>query len=128
MTNHPTPVDDPADFPNDTNDQSTDKLIHQGTQLVKAVGDLRKAVERQRRTQALAIVLVFVAIVLLGCTIAENHQETNKLKSQFCGVVVGIVPGTGDPLPPAGPEGERARDLIRRFRVLASDFDCTLRP
>jgi hypothetical protein len=118
-----TPAQDPAD----TNEQATAKLIKQGTNLVDAVDDLRTAIDRQQRTQLVAIVVGAVLVLVLGGVAVDNHSQIDDLKAQMCGAVVGIVPVPGDAPPPAGPEGDRSRDVIQRFRILARDFNCTLR-
>jgi len=130
----PKPVADPADFPNDTTEESTHKLIDQGTVLVEEVRQLRKAVDRQRRVQFWAIVVgLMVATVgailisVLAVISVDNNEKINELKHQLCGAVVGIVPAPDEAPPPPGPQGDRARDVINRFRVLARDFNCTLR-
>jgi hypothetical protein len=125
--NGPTRADDPADFPNDTNEQSTHKLILQGTDLVKEVRLLRKSVDKQRRSQFWTRIVGFLVALVLGVVAFSNHSEVSLLKRQMCGAVVGIVPAPGDAPPPPGREGERSREVIGRFRVLAQDFECTLR-
>lgn len=126
-TNRPTPADDPADFPDDTSPESIAKLIEQGTQMVEGVEQLRVAVDRQRRVQFWAICAVAVLVLILGLVAFDNHGQIAELKQQMCGAVVGIVPAPGEAEPPPGKEGERSRDVIGRFRVLAKDFNCTLR-
>jgi hypothetical protein len=127
LSDLPMPADNPADFPDDTNEESTHKLILQGTELVDEVRLLRIAVDRQRRMWTLAILLGSLLILVLGLVAVDNDARLDETKAQICGAVVGIVPAPGDAAPPAGPEGDRSREVIRRFRVLATDFDCTLR-
>jgi hypothetical protein len=127
LSDRPMPADNPADFPNDTNEQSTHKLILQGTEVVKEVKELRGSIDRQRRVQLWRNVIGGVLIGVLSWVAFDNHGEIEELKSQMCGAVVGIVPAPGEADPPPGPEGDRSRDVISRFRVLAQDFNCTLR-
>jgi hypothetical protein len=119
-SNRPTPDDDQPG-------PATAALILQGTELLDEVRLLRKAVDRQRRMQTLLIVGVVLAILGFGRVAIDNNARIAELKQQMCGAVVGIVPAPGEAPPPAGKAGERARDVIGRFRVLATDFECTLR-
>jgi hypothetical protein len=127
LSDRPMPADNPADFPNDTNEESTHKLILQGTEVVTEVRLLRQAVDRQRLTQRKLIAAVAVLVIGLAALAGTNFWQISVLKQQMCGAVVGIVPAPGEAPPPPGPEGDRSREVIGRFRVLAWDFDCTLR-
>lgn len=121
VSNRPTPDDTTPGTP------TTATLIVQGTELLAEVRRLRRAVDRQRRVQTFAIIVGAVLIAFLGKLAVENGAAIRELKQQFCGVVVGIVPAPGEAAPPPGKDGERARDVIGRFRVLATDFECKLR-
>lgn len=122
MTTSDRTVDDPADFPDDTQAESVAKLIAQGTVTVQAVLQLSTAIHRHTLVQQWAIGLGFVVLLLLSGVAVDNRVQLAALRQSTCPLITIQIPAAGD----AQPVTQHGRDVVRAARDLASQFHCDL--
>lgn len=111
----------------DTQGETLAKLTVQGPRIITELWQLRISVDAQARAQRIRTWVTVVVGVLLLLVVLDNRLQIATLKRQLCPMVVGIIPTSSEPQPPAGPDGDRGRAVIGIFRGLADDFGCELR-
>jgi len=99
-------------------------LIEQGNATVRTFEGLREDVRKQTRALRWAIAVGALILLGLGWVAVDNHNRVAALQHKMCPMVTIVIPGPGDPQPPAGPAGDRGRDVIGRATKLAGAFGC----
>jgi hypothetical protein len=129
MTTGPEKITDHVEKPDrgaDLDDvvQVAKQLISQGVLTAGYIEGLRKDIRRQTRTTWIAIAIGAIILIALGGVVVDNHNRVTALQHKMCPMVTILIPGPTDPQPPAGPEGDRGRDVIGRATTLAGAFGC----
>jgi hypothetical protein len=112
-----------TDRPEDL-ESSVQILIRQGNVTVLTFEGLREDIRKQTRALRWAIGVGLVILLSLGLVVVDNHNRVESLQRKMCPMVTVVIPGPGDPQPPAGKAGDRGRDVIGRATKLAGAFGC----
>lgn len=99
-------------------------LVQQGDSTAEYIEGLRKDIRHQTWTMRAAILIGTAILLVLAGVVLDNHNQITALQQKLCPMVTIIIPGPSDPQPPAGPAGDRGRDVIARATKLAGSFGC----
>ncbi len=117
---------------------SVESLVTDTATVRKTVDDLHAQLRSYTRAHWVTAGVGAVVALILGIgvfVVASNAADTAAVtrantaaieanNQKLCPMVTSIIPGPGDPRPPAGPAGDRGRLVIGKFEQLARDFHC----